>query len=119
MQGGNPCEGVSVRYNESLMCRGIALGDSWISALDYVKTWGDFLKAWSLLDNYQLSQLAPLQLDIQVRISMSRKGLLLCIEVVKPVCGQFSKNLDVNLELSLLGQCYMYDDILDSWDLSV
>lgn len=49
-------------------CRGIALGDSWISALDYVKTWGEFLKAWSLLDDYQLSQLAPLQLDIQVRL---------------------------------------------------
>lgn len=36
--------------------KGIALGDSWISAIDYVDTWGPFLQATSLLDAHQLSQ---------------------------------------------------------------
>ena len=48
-----------------MICRGVALGDSWISPIDYVFTWGDYLKAFSLLDSHQLSELAPLLLNTQ------------------------------------------------------
>ncbi|XP_066291918.1 retinoid-inducible serine carboxypeptidase-like isoform X1 [Branchiostoma lanceolatum] len=34
--------------------KGVALGDSWISAMDYVNTWGPYLKATSLLDHVGL-----------------------------------------------------------------
>lgn len=34
--------------------RGIALGDSWISPIDFVDTWGPFLRATSLMDSNQL-----------------------------------------------------------------
>ncbi|CAI2354359.1 unnamed protein product [Caenorhabditis sp. 36 PRJEB53466] len=34
--------------------RAVALGDSWISAMDYVNTWGPYLYANSFLDDHQL-----------------------------------------------------------------
>ncbi|CAI5449951.1 unnamed protein product [Caenorhabditis angaria] len=34
--------------------RAVALGDSWISAMDYVNTWGPYLYANSYLDDHQL-----------------------------------------------------------------
>lgn len=36
--------------------RGVALGDSWISAMDYVNTWGEYLYANSYLDTKQLAR---------------------------------------------------------------
>nr|CDJ96751.1 Peptidase S10 domain containing protein [Haemonchus contortus] len=36
--------------------RGVALGDSWISAMDYVNTWGEYLYANSYLDSNQLAR---------------------------------------------------------------
>ncbi|CAD6196523.1 unnamed protein product [Caenorhabditis auriculariae] len=35
--------------------RAVALGDSWISAMDYVNTWGPYLYANSFLDDHQLA----------------------------------------------------------------
>jgi serine carboxypeptidase 1 len=35
--------------------KGIALGDSWISGLDYVQAWGPWLRQLSVMDAYQLS----------------------------------------------------------------
>jgi serine carboxypeptidase 1 len=37
--------------------RGVALGDSWISPIDYVDTWGPFLRATSLMDSSELATL--------------------------------------------------------------
>lgn len=37
-------------------CRALALGDSWISPLDYTDTWGEYLKALSLLDGEEFHQ---------------------------------------------------------------
>ncbi|RCN25898.1 serine carboxypeptidase [Ancylostoma caninum] len=42
--------------NLRLDFRGVALGDSWISAMDYVNSWGEFLYANSYLDNNQLAR---------------------------------------------------------------
>ncbi|VDL81780.1 unnamed protein product [Nippostrongylus brasiliensis] len=36
--------------------RGVALGDSWISAMDYVNSWGEYLYANSYLDSNQLAR---------------------------------------------------------------
>jgi serine carboxypeptidase 1 len=36
--------------------KGVALGDSWISAMDFVNTWGPYLHAVSYLDENQLAQ---------------------------------------------------------------
>lgn len=43
---------------ESIKCNfaGVALGDSWISPLDSVMTWGPYLYTTSLLDDYGLKQ---------------------------------------------------------------
>lgn len=42
-----------------LNLRGIALGDSWISPIDYVDAWGPYLAAVSLLDARDTAALAP------------------------------------------------------------
>ncbi|VDM65524.1 unnamed protein product [Strongylus vulgaris] len=42
--------------NIRLDFRGVALGDSWISAMDYVNSWGEFLYANSYLDSNQLAR---------------------------------------------------------------
>ncbi|CAJ0590577.1 unnamed protein product [Cylicocyclus nassatus] len=42
--------------NLRLNFRGVALGDSWISAMDYVNSWGEFLYANSYLDSNQLAR---------------------------------------------------------------
>ena len=36
--------------------RAVALGDSWISAMDYVNTWGEYLYASGYLDDHQLAR---------------------------------------------------------------
>ncbi|KAF8385399.1 hypothetical protein PRIPAC_74541 [Pristionchus pacificus] len=36
--------------------KGVGLGDSWISAMDYVNTWGEYLYAQSYLDEQQLDR---------------------------------------------------------------
>uniref|UniRef100_A0A914VFJ8 Retinoid-inducible serine carboxypeptidase n=1 Tax=Plectus sambesii TaxID=2011161 RepID=A0A914VFJ8_9BILA len=36
--------------------RGVALGDSWISPMDYVNTWGPYLKSLSFLDDKDLAR---------------------------------------------------------------
>ncbi|PAV70994.1 hypothetical protein WR25_17160 [Diploscapter pachys] len=40
----------------TLNFRGVVLGDSWISAIDYVNTWGPYLYANSFLDDNQLAE---------------------------------------------------------------
>jgi serine carboxypeptidase 1 len=37
--------------------RGVALGDSWISPIDYVYAWGPYLHTMSLINDYQLAAL--------------------------------------------------------------
>ena len=47
------------------MHRGVALGDSWISPVDYVLAWAPFLKAWSLLEDKALTNVSQLALETQ------------------------------------------------------
>ncbi|PAV90047.1 hypothetical protein WR25_07667 [Diploscapter pachys] len=56
----------------TLNFRGVALGDSWISAMDYVNTWGPYLYANSFLDD---NQLAEVQKQAGVCQSLVDKGL--------------------------------------------
>lgn len=51
--------------NISCNFKGIALGDSWISPLDSVSTWGQYLYATSLLDDFGLLSLKPYVADIK------------------------------------------------------
>ncbi|CAB3398178.1 unnamed protein product [Caenorhabditis bovis] len=46
--------------NLSLNFKAVALGDSWISAMDYVNTWGPYLYANSYLDDHQLATVQKL-----------------------------------------------------------
>ncbi len=43
----------------------MALGDSWISPVDYVLAWTPFLKAWSLLEDAALSNVSQVALRTQ------------------------------------------------------
>lgn len=45
--------------------RGVALGDSWISPVDYVLAWTPFLKAWSLLEDVALANVSQVALRTQ------------------------------------------------------
>ncbi|PAV80635.1 hypothetical protein WR25_12651 [Diploscapter pachys] len=56
----------------TLNFRGVALGDSWISAMDYVNTWGPYLYANSFLDD---NQLAEVQKQAGICQSLVDKGL--------------------------------------------
>lgn len=49
--------------------KGIALGDSWISPLDSVSTWGPYLYATSLLDGTGVQNLKPYVADIDKSLS--------------------------------------------------
>jgi serine carboxypeptidase 1 len=39
--------------------KGIGLGDSWVSPIDYVQAWGPYLQATSLIDSTDAAALAP------------------------------------------------------------
>lgn len=43
----------------------MALGDSWISPVDYVLAWAPFLKAWSLLEDVALANVSQLAIQTQ------------------------------------------------------
>jgi hypothetical protein len=43
----------------------VALGDSWISPVDYVLSWAPFLKAWSLLGDVAQANVSNLALRTQ------------------------------------------------------
>ena len=54
----------------------MALGDSWIAPLDYVRAWGPLLEAWSLLDERQLARLGGLVAATEVCICLfSRENI--------------------------------------------
>jgi len=49
--------------------RGVALGDSWISPVDYVLSWAPFLKAWSLLEDAALANVSQVALQTQQAVA--------------------------------------------------
>nr|WBW70140.1 venom protein [Lampona murina] len=55
--------------NISCNFKGIALGDSWISPLDSVTSWGQYLYAMSLLDDTGVRSLQPYLIDIKKSLS--------------------------------------------------
>lgn len=58
------------------MGRGVVLGDSWISPVDYVKSWGPYLKALSLLDDDGLQEVKASSNAVEVRCGKSASSLL-------------------------------------------
>ncbi|MEQ2284951.1 hypothetical protein AMECASPLE_026904 [Ameca splendens] len=63
--GGKMAAAISLELNQaiaqgSVKCKfaGVALGDSWISPLDSVMTWGPYLYTTSLLDDYGLADVS-------------------------------------------------------------
>ncbi|XP_019614983.1 PREDICTED: retinoid-inducible serine carboxypeptidase-like [Branchiostoma belcheri] len=52
--------------------KGVALGDSWISAMDYVNTWGPYLKATSLLDHVGLQAVQKSAQQTQAAVDQGR-----------------------------------------------
>ena len=52
-------------------CRGVALGDSWISPTDFLAAWGPYLNALSLLDGQPLSNTATFAANAQVQMTIS------------------------------------------------
>ncbi len=49
------------------VCRGVALGDSWIAPLDFVDAWVPALKAFSLIDEAQENRLSKTALETAVQ----------------------------------------------------
>ncbi|KAK6028494.1 hypothetical protein OSTOST_05458 [Ostertagia ostertagi] len=52
--------------------RGVALGDSWISAMDYVNTWGEYLYANSYLDSNQLARVTAQAKNCQKKVDQNQ-----------------------------------------------
>ncbi|PIO76283.1 serine carboxypeptidase [Teladorsagia circumcincta] len=52
--------------------RGVALGDSWISAMDYVNTWGEYLYANSYLDSNQLARVNAQAKSCQKKVDQNQ-----------------------------------------------
>ncbi|XP_047007859.1 retinoid-inducible serine carboxypeptidase isoform X1 [Ictalurus punctatus] len=73
--GGKMAAAVSLELNKaiqkgSIKCNfaGVALGDSWISPLDSVLTWGPYLYSTSLLDDFGLGEVTRAAKDVQKAI---------------------------------------------------
>jgi hypothetical protein len=49
-------------------CRGLYLGDSWVSPMDFVNAWGPMLAAMSLADDASLAELKRLAQATQVGV---------------------------------------------------
>jgi len=62
--------------------------------VDYVATWGDFLKAWSLLDDHQYSQLAPLLLETQAAPSHRCPVLIITMHHLPPLITRALISMD-------------------------
>ena len=62
--------------------RGVALGDSWISPVDYVLAWAPFLKAWSLLEDKALTNVSQLALETQQAVGNGN------LTRARPRCGR-------------------------------
>ncbi|CAL1589260.1 unnamed protein product [Knipowitschia caucasica] len=70
--GGKMAAAISLALTEavahgSIKCNfaGVALGDSWISPLDSVMTWGPYLYTTSLLDDLGLAEVSAVAQDVQ------------------------------------------------------
>lgn len=59
-------------------CRGVALGDSWISPISYVQAWPGYLHALSLLDDAAEEHLATFAADTKV-ISVASACTSVCV----------------------------------------
>ncbi len=55
--------------------RGVALGDSWVSPMDFLAAWGPYLNALSLLDGAQLSNVTNIASNAQVPFKNMRRSI--------------------------------------------
>ncbi|KAG9263995.1 retinoid-inducible serine carboxypeptidase [Astyanax mexicanus] len=77
--GGKMASAISLELTKavqkgSIKCNfaGVALGDSWISPLDSVLTWGPYLYSTSLLDDYGLKEVTQAAKDVQQAVQQGQ-----------------------------------------------
>lgn len=83
--------------SKNLTCnfKGIALGDSWISPLDSVSTWGQYLYATSLLDGTGLLYLKQFVSDIKKSLSSGHfKHATDMFSAMQDAIGNLTHNVD-------------------------
>ncbi|XP_048820877.1 retinoid-inducible serine carboxypeptidase [Lagopus muta] len=80
--GGKMAAGIALELHKavqegSIKCNfaGVALGDSWISPLDSVLSWGPYLYSTSLLDDHGLAEVTAVAKEIMDAINKNEYGL--------------------------------------------
>ncbi|KAG7459547.1 hypothetical protein MATL_G00211790 [Megalops atlanticus] len=72
--GGKMAAAIALELTKDIKCNfaGVALGDSWISPLDSVLTWGPYLYSTSLLDDYGLGEVTRAAKAVEQAVNEGR-----------------------------------------------